>query len=540
MSKPEDQLFGNFWVDVRSEITELTETGQQFAVKFVIRFFDGTASPEIILPLTGPKSLQKADWYGLHPRVQIHRPLNIAQQLLANDIRAQLPGAPKETIVHIGRIGAHLIGDTLVFNTGGGIVRPPPVSEGNPTIIAEPSEYRMDIDPHLSERDAIAEMMNIVRLSPDAGRVIFAHSLLYLMRKAYEGAWKSPCCILFLYGYTGTKKTTFSSFMTQLHNRSDGIEDPPRLNASIPAAEAILYKKSDCVIVLDDLFPSRFRDMKVQQEKTFIEITRIIADGVGRGRMRGKQVSLGIPTCGVIFTGEYLIGTGSDAARLLPIQLTTPIDDVELGKCQAKPLVVSTFAHYFIAWYVENFVSIQALLKQWWGEYQNLDIGVHGRLWETHFFLSTAYRLFLKYCVDKDIIADQDEGHHHRSFVELLTRLVKAQHERVKQGDSNSPSTVDAFKLIRSLYKSDSLRLAKNRRRFDETPEKYDGLIHKGLLCLRGEQLLARLKRMGYAHTLSDVRNALISKEALYLDSEGKNKKLGNKRVYGIYLKKLS
>ena len=64
-------------------------------------------------------------------------------------------------------------------------------------------------------------------------------------------------------------------------------------------------------------------------------------------------------------------------------------------------------------------------------------------------------------------------------------------------------------------------------------------MLHKGLLCLRGEKMLARFQKMGYANTLSDIRNALIVREALYLDSEGKNKKIGNMRVYGIYLNKL-
>ena len=57
-------------------------------------------------------------------------------------------------------------------------------------------------------------------------------------------------------GKTGEKKTTFASFLTQLHDRDKGITRPTRLNTTTAAFEAILYEKSDCVVVLDDLFPA--------------------------------------------------------------------------------------------------------------------------------------------------------------------------------------------------------------------------------------------------------------------------------------------
>jgi len=55
-----------------------------------------------------------------------------------------------------------------------------------------------------------------------------------------------------------------------------------------------------------------------------VDITRIIGDKSGRARMKGNEVMSKKPECGVILTGEYLIGTGSTAARLLPIKFTTP------------------------------------------------------------------------------------------------------------------------------------------------------------------------------------------------------------------------
>jgi hypothetical protein len=341
-----------------------------------------------------------------------------------------------------------------------------------------------------------------------------------------------------VYDKTGSQKTTYVAFLTQIHNRSQGIANPHRLDSSIPKAEALLYEKSDCVIILDDLFPVKFHDTKNQQEKTFLEITRIIADGVSRGR-KGNKISGKPLGCGVVFTGEYLIGTGSDAARLLPIRLATIIDDVKLRECQDKPLAVSTFFHFFIKWYIDNYYEILSLLKNWWNMYITIDIGVHKRLRETHFFLNTAYKLFLRYCLEKGFTSPNEEQRHYSSFRNLLTNLIKEQDNRVRQGNYNESDAVDYLELVRTLHNGRAFYLAKSGKQFDSEPEKYDGLIHDGLLCLRGEKLLEKIRRTAPYATLNDVKFALRSGGALWLDGEGKNKKVNQRRFIGIRLKNL-
>ena len=121
----------------------------------------------------------------------------------------------------------------------------------------------------------------------------------------------------------------------------------------------------------------------------------------------------------------------------------------------------------------------------------------------------------------------------------MLTGLVEAQNERYKQGKTDEPTKVDSFKLIRSLYKSGGFNLAKNKKRFDSSPKKYDGLIHDGLLCLRGDKLSEIFQKMKYSNTLTDVHRELVAKEALFLYGDNRNKKVSNMRVYGIYIDKL-
>lgn len=489
---------------------------------------------ELLSCLESTKWLDKDIRCRLHPEVSQGK----SNRYLMDCVRSALPTAPVEKLYRINQLGVHLIEDEPVFCTGRGLLRSPAGKKNSSNVELEKIPFNLDIDLNITEKEAVAGMLELISLCPNAGRVISTYSLLNLMRKVYEAAWKSPCCSLFLYGLTGTKKTTISTFLTQVYNRDRGIACPPRLNSSIAAAVAIIYEKRDCVVVLDDLFPAESNDIRQKQEETLFEITRIIADGIEPGRMRGKQVAKAPPTCGVLFTGEYLIGTGSTAARLLPVEMT-PIDGEKLKQFQDKPLVVSTFYYYFIKWFISNYHAIADLLKQWLEIYRGVRLGVHDRLQETHYFLNTTYALLLQYCYEIDIISEQEVKSLHSSFLSLLTGLVQAQDERVKQTNFSEPNTLDFLARIRTMYQDGRFHLADNAKQFTSV---HDGLIHDGCLCLRGENFRKKVCTSLLSTNYDEVLDALEAQGAL---KRGKDKRTiqiygtNGKRFYAIPLETL-
>ena len=275
----------------------------------------------------------------------------------------------------------------------------------------------------------------------------------------------------------------------------------------------------DCVVALDDLFPANNREMKRKQEQLLYEITRIIGDGIMPARMNGKCLMKKPPLCGVIFTGEYLIGAGSDAARLLPVEMTPP-DGKKLKHFQDNPLIISTFYYCYIKWYIANFNEICEMLKQWLTVYREIQLGVHDRLKETHFFLNTAYVLFLQYLSEIGVISEQNARDLHFSFSQLLTRLVKEQQSRVEQGKNDENRTVDFLSTIRTAYLNRLFRLADSAQQFQKG---YDGLIHQNCLCLRGEAL----KKLFPHYHIRDISESLDACSAL--------KKVGGKNTIQIY-----
>ncbi len=458
-----------------------------------------------------------------------------ANRYVVDAIRSSLDELPIAEVYQLSHPGLYKITGRPVFCTGGEVIRPPTSTEQEPEIECEPMTQRLDIDPELSETEAAAEMLNLISLFPDPGRIILSQVLVALLRQAYEDAGKSPAFCVFLYGHTGTQKTTIASFLTQIYNRNDGIAELTRLNASCAAAVEMLMDTTDQVKVFDDLFPAASPQVRKGQEKVLAEITRYIADGTIPARMKGRKVREGRPMCGLLFTGEYLIGEGSDAARLLPVKMTKP-DTSALSYFQARPLIASTFYHNFIVWFIENYDGVVAYLKEWLDEYRKTDLGVHDRLREAHFFLNTAYSLLLEYCGEKGVLEEADVRRFHSSFVGLLIQLVRAQNERVSPTATEASTLGNVLERIGELYRSGQLSIVDNKRQFDD--HQHDGVTHKGYLCLRPQAL----SRFFPSSDINDIAHELDAQGALDKGKDGYKKKIsavGGKHFYWVPFSKL-
>lgn len=510
----------NFMPEVISCVEVYTDDAlhPQSQVKFRLLFKNGQKSQEFLEPLT---NLGHINWLDkdkrcrIYPKYAHHR----VSRFFEDAIRAALSNTLEEREYHLNRLGTHIIEDTPIFCTGGGIIMPPNSTLKGVSIKTDSIPFNLDIDPELDEATAAVDMLELISLSPDAGRVILAQTLLYIMRSAYKSTGKAPCCCVFLYGETGSKKTTYSALLTQIYNRQKGIASLQRLNSSIPAAVAMIYEKNDCVIPLDDLFPAESGEIRHHQEETLYEVTRIIADGNAPARMRKNKVSHEPPSCGVLFTGEYIIGNGSDAARLLPIELSPSPDGEQLKRFQDDVLLVSTFYHFFISWYISHYHEIRDLLKEWRKIYSKIHMDVHGRLQETHFFLNTTYILLLQYCVDINCITEQNAQVMQGSFRDLLTELVQYQQLRVDQGKLSIQSKyaesvkISYLEHIRSMYKDGQFRLAEAKKHFDDN--RHDGVMHYGCLCLRTNKFKEKFRKYYTYDNFDNVIRTLSIQHAL-------------------------
>ena len=503
-------------------------------IEISLRFEKGDPSGKTQVSLS---QLETTNWRELDYRATFIPQIAVARanRYIANDIRSVLDDLSATEVYRLRHPGLYAINGEPVFCTGDGVIRPSSSATQGPEVECGHMSQRLDIDPTLSEGEAAAEMLNLISLFPAPGRIILAQVLVALMRQAYEDAGKAPSFCVFLYGRTGTQKTTIASFLTQVYNRSEGIAELTRLNASRASAVELLMDVADQVKVFDDLFPADSPQIRKSQEETLSEITRYVADGTIPARMRGGKVREGRPKCGVLFTGEYLVGKGSDAARLLPVEMTKP-DTMALKYFLKQPLIVSTFYRNFISWLVENYGEIVAYLKDWLEVYRETDLGVHDRLRETHYFLNSAYSLLLEYCSEKGVLEEDDVLRFHSCFVEMLNRLVQEQNERVSPSASVPSVLGSVLERIKELYRSHQLTIANDKRQFDDA--QHDGVTHQGCLCLRPHAL----SRFFSSRDAADIARELEREGALIKGKDGLGKKISaihGKYCYWIPLKYL-
>lgn len=477
----------NFDVDVHRTVDVYADSSGKATrhAEISLTFENGSSSKTVKKALS---ELSAINWSEIDSRAALDPQIAVARanRYIANDIQQALFGLPVTNVYRLSRPGLYKINGEAIFCTGGEVIRPPASATQTSEIEIEPMVQHLDFDNNISEAEAAAEVLNLISLFPNPGRIILSQMLVALLRQAYEDAGNRPSFCVFLHGRTGTQKTTLASFLTQIYNRADRIAEPTRLNTSHASAVEMLIDLTDQVKVFDDLFPAASSSVRKKQEETLSEITRYIGDGSIPARIKSGKVRERQPKCGVLFTGEYLIGEGSDAARLLPVEMTKP-DTTALSNFQKRPLIISTFYRYFIMWVIKNYKETVSYLKEWLEEYRKTDLGVHDRLCETHFFLNSAYSLFLTYCGEKSVLSENEIALLHRDFLNLLSKLVREQNKRVCPTASVQSPQGNALNRIRELYRSKQLSIADDKRQFSD--QQHDGVIHRGCLCLRPKAL---------------------------------------------------
>ena len=532
------KYIANFWPEVLACVEVDNNGVTTLFVKLVLHFPDDTDDTESKPVVVELKGLGKISWPDdIDLRCVLAPEVPKATEHIANIIRTAVYNAPVEKMTVINRLGTHIIDGIPVFCTGDRLIWPKGI-EHKPAVKwnALPN-VRLAVDPNCTEQEVDAGMMRIIDLNAETGRIIFALNLLSIQRGAFIFAGIKPRCCLFIHGPTGNKKTTYAAFQSQIYNRDEPLVSLVRLNASIPAAVKLLYEKDDCVVVLDDLFPAQDSEIHRQQEKTLLEITRIVADGIEPARMRGKELAKAPPRSSVLFTGEYYIGSGSDAARLFPVKMATPISNDRMTACQQEPLILSTFYNNYLEWYISNFANICALLKEWLAVYRSTRSEIHPRLQESQFCLEAAYKLYLTYRLEKGFISKDTMLDQYHSFYHQIRSIVKEQNARVNQGVGGKPRRVDYLALIRSLYRDCRFRLVESVKDFEA--KEHDGIIRGDYLYLRRDRLMMRIRTCEPSAEFDAVLMCLKEQQAIKTGSSSNSRKIGGSRLR-FYAVKLS
>lgn len=440
-------------------------------------------------------------------------------------------------------VGINRIGGGVIFVAGDRVL----TRSGDNISLSEyelpDTSFRLDIDDSITPEEAFAGIYELIRLSPEIGRVLIAHVIEGFTMAAFKEAGIMPRGILMIVGKSGMLKSHYVPQITQLYNRTDGVKPETRFNSSKRFIEEMLCEYNECTIVIDDLHTAQSKGIKQSNDTTAEEIIRRISDNAGRGRMEGKSTVQKEFNANVIFIGEYTIGQESTLPRVLVVPLTKRPDGGVLDKYQRKqPLLISTFYFYFLHWYVENYEAVCNEIDKRLTELRQTasNTDVHGRLCDTEFCLNMSFMIFLEFCVESVFITEEQARSEYLLFTDYLREIATNNQKRFQA--NNAYEGEDYLSFIKKLYTSRSFCISDCKKSFDI--DKHDGLIHNDCLYLRGKKLKEKLHLFSPDIDTREVISDLVNKEALRVGKDGNTVQFSDEpfkgmRFYAIRLDKL-
>lgn len=193
-------------------------------------------------------------------------------------------------------------------------------------------------------------------------------SLLGVMYRPFKEAGYPPKFLLFLYGKTGSMKTTIAKILfSQLGD--DKVRDNPRRIDSdtiVSFERAVIESGYDTVTLIDDYSPAKSRKKKEEMANKLESIIRLVGDASSKSRSNIKlEDCRGEGVQGtVVLTGE-LRGKGlSSNLRCLYCKMTREMVNTEtVSWFQGSPYIYTTIIHEFAKYVGENWVSIVTYIR---------------------------------------------------------------------------------------------------------------------------------------------------------------------------------
>lgn len=253
---------------------------------------------------------------------------------------------------------------------------------------------------------------------------------------------KLPEFVVWLYGFTGTYKTTIAKlFLSHFGNFDSGI--PSSFNDTYSSIERKSYKLKDSLLLLDDFCPQQ-SCRETQNINTIAEkVVRAYGDRTSRGRLTVTMESQTqfLPRGMMIITGESIVPGNSTVARLLPIGLNKDSVNLEiLTEAQKNINLLGISMREYILWIEEEVNSnhkefVETLNSNYevCFEYvKDNSIKTHGRTYEAFAWLLVSLDLMYQFFISKGVVTEEEYNVNLVEAREKFLELIKVKEELIK------------------------------------------------------------------------------------------------------------
>lgn len=289
---------------------------------------------------------------------------------------------------------------------------------------------------------------------------LLALAYLSVLCEALREAGIEPTFVLWLFGATGTRKTTLGMLFLS-HFGDFGIKSPPAsFKDTANALEQKAFMTKDAPLLIDDFHPEASNYESQKMGHTAQRVLRMYGDRIGRGRLTSSiELRKDFPPRGMaVVTGEDLPRGESSVARFLGVELPEAAINLEtLTHAQTSASLLREAMRGYIEWLLPQMDDLPAKLHEEFlrkrADFQSK--AAHGRSGEAAAWLYLGLSMMLQYMQYAKACNTDDAETLLVDAETVFAQLISAQNTIVEQ-----ERPVDIFlEVLQELFAANKVRV---------------------------------------------------------------------------------
>lgn len=309
--------------------------------------------------------------YQMNPALAVNPNAQKVEANLKTFLAQQVPNVP---IINIADYTGWCEGK-YYLHSGGAIG-----CKGNVGNLRTLSSKTIEQNLNLSSREAFGWFIRATEMSNNLSKTVplLMYNALSLNTTLFELAGHSYEFVTNIVGRTGSLKTTIAKIIFSVFNITTAKQGAS-MKDTVASMELKMFDFKDCALLVDDVFPAENSEDRKRLSILVSSIMRAIGDRNAKARVKSNmdRQKTYPPRGGVVLTSEIMLGTRSDLARSLVIEVDQNTYDREVVTDLQQNLVnLSTHWYHFIEWCAYNFDRIVSIVHDSFNE--------HRRYYEKH------------------------------------------------------------------------------------------------------------------------------------------------------------
>lgn len=285
-----------------------------------------------------------------------------------------------------------------------------------------------------SYQEAVEASLRLKDIAPSEVTIPLL-ALVYLspLNEFFRQSGCEPAFVTMLTGPTGTMKSTLAALALCHFGQFTAKSLPGDFNATRNALEGRGFALKDTLMVVDDFYPSAYRNEYAKMATTLQGLLRSYGDRSGRARMTSdiKLREVYVPRGNLLVTSEDVPNLEqSGLARQLMLEISPgDVDKEKLSSLQGDSQLLGQAMRGYIEWLIPQADTLKDVLSEKFIDYRQRAQTGHPRLAEVVAWLRIGYEMFLDYAIfcnaipsdSRQIMLDEALG----VFKELTSRQAE-------------------------------------------------------------------------------------------------------------------